>query len=261
MATEIIPDQPLMVLPADLEPDVEHLVTEDDTPVDSIFSEKQQRLLTEPLYSCWAGPGEGRGFIAMANVGLFYAIHKPPFVPDALLSVDVERLPNLREKRYRSYFVWQYGKPPDVVIEVVSNGEGGEDTQKLSGYARVKVSYYVIFDPEEFLGKGVLRTYKLDGLAFRTLDEPIDFPQVGLGLRLWQGKYEGDEATWLRWVDPRGQLVPTGREQIEENERRIQEEQRRADEEQRRADEEQRRADRLAEELRRLGGDPDTLRS
>src|SRR5262245_10523816 len=27
------------------------LVTEDDTPVDNIFSERQQRLLTEPLYA------------------------------------------------------------------------------------------------------------------------------------------------------------------------------------------------------------------
>jgi len=30
----------------DVRPDVEHLVTEDDTPVDNLFSEKQKRLLT-----------------------------------------------------------------------------------------------------------------------------------------------------------------------------------------------------------------------
>jgi len=36
-------------LPPELWPEVEHLVTEDDTPVDNIFSEKQQRLLTESL--------------------------------------------------------------------------------------------------------------------------------------------------------------------------------------------------------------------
>ena len=43
-----------------LDIDIESLVTEDDTPVDNMPSEKQQRLLTEPLYSSWAGPGAGR---------------------------------------------------------------------------------------------------------------------------------------------------------------------------------------------------------
>ena len=34
-------------------PEFEALITEDDTPVDNLPSEKQQRLLTEPLYSRW----------------------------------------------------------------------------------------------------------------------------------------------------------------------------------------------------------------
>ena len=38
-------------------PDIQNLVTEGDTPVDNMPSEKQQRLLTEPLYSSWAGSG------------------------------------------------------------------------------------------------------------------------------------------------------------------------------------------------------------
>jgi hypothetical protein len=49
MATETkSPQATQYVLPPELWPDVEHLVTEDDTPVDGIFSEKQMRLLTEP---------------------------------------------------------------------------------------------------------------------------------------------------------------------------------------------------------------------
>lgn len=38
--------------------DVSALVTEDDKPVDSIYSEKQMRLLTEPLRVEWVGPYE-----------------------------------------------------------------------------------------------------------------------------------------------------------------------------------------------------------
>lgn len=44
-------------------PNIDALTTEDDTPVDNLPSEKQQRLLTEPLYSSWAGPGESRPFL------------------------------------------------------------------------------------------------------------------------------------------------------------------------------------------------------
>ena len=35
----------------DLSPDISHLVTEDDAPMDNFPSEKQQHLLTESLYS------------------------------------------------------------------------------------------------------------------------------------------------------------------------------------------------------------------
>lgn len=38
---------------SEVAPDTSGLITEDDTPVDSLPSEKQQRLLTEPLYSSW----------------------------------------------------------------------------------------------------------------------------------------------------------------------------------------------------------------
>ena len=134
----------------------------------------------------------------------------------------------VHSKSHRSYFVWEYGKPPDVVIEVVSNREGGEDSTKLAAYARVAVCYYVIFDPERLLSAEVLRAYRLEAREFHKLGEPIRFPDVGLGLRVWQGRYENLDNTWLRWVDAEGKPVPTGREH----------------------------AERLAEQLRQLGVEP-----
>jgi len=68
-------------------PDISHIITEDDTPVDNMFSAKQQRLLVEPLYTSWQA---GRPFIADANVGVFRSPHLPPIVPDMFLSLDVE---------------------------------------------------------------------------------------------------------------------------------------------------------------------------
>ena len=106
--------------------DLSHIVTEDDTPVDNLFSERQMRLLAESLYTSWSGPGEGRTFVAMANVGLFFHLREPPLVPDVLVSLDVTLPPEPWEKEHRSYFVWEYGKPPDVVVEIVSNKVGKE---------------------------------------------------------------------------------------------------------------------------------------
>src|ERR1700687_5853046 len=93
--------QALPVLPPDLRPSVEHLVIEDNAPVDNFYAEKQARLWTEPLHSSWAGPGDDRPFIAASNVGLFYSVNMPPLVPDAFLSLDVRVPGDLSLKKNR----------------------------------------------------------------------------------------------------------------------------------------------------------------
>lgn len=98
-------------------PDISHLVIEDDTPVDNFQSEKQQRLLVDPLYSSKV---LSTPFIA-ANVGLFYAVKQDPIVPDAFLSLKVQMPADWSQRKNRSYFVWEFGKVPEVAIEVVSN--------------------------------------------------------------------------------------------------------------------------------------------
>ena len=130
---------------------------------------------------------------------------------------------------------------PDVVVEVVSNLKGGKADVKLRDYARVGVPYYVIHDPNDLLGGGVLRVF---GLRQRTYD-PIQadwLPEVGLGLALWQGKFENEEALWLRWCDRQGVILPTGAE--------------RAEKERHRAEEAEQRAELLAAQLRVLGIQP-----
>ncbi|MEJ7710094.1 MAG: Uma2 family endonuclease [Pyrinomonadaceae bacterium] len=111
-------------------PDVIHLITEDDAPMDNLPSEKQQRLLTEALYSSWSGPGEDRSFLVAANVGIFSLARGPAIVPDVFLSLDVEIAEDWWQKEHRSYFIWEFGKPPEVAIEIVSNKEGNEDGEK-----------------------------------------------------------------------------------------------------------------------------------
>ena len=141
--------------------DISHIVTEDDTSVDNLLSEKQQRLLTEALYSSWLAPNGSKRFLAAANVGLFYALRQPPLVPDVFLSLNVQVPQEWHQKEHRSYFFWEFGKPPEVVIEIVSNKEGNELGSKLTHYAQIGVTYYVIYDPLQQLGETLLRLYGL----------------------------------------------------------------------------------------------------
>jgi hypothetical protein len=193
-------------------PNLDDIVIQDDTPVDGYISEKNMRLLTEPLHSNWKGPKDGSRWIAMANVGVFHTYGLLPIVPDAALAVGVTIGSDFRKKENQSYFVWLRGKVPDVALEIVSNNEGGEDTTKLDIYKRIGVPYYVIFDPELILSDELLRVWKLQRKKYVRMSDPYYFPAVELGVRLWTGQYEDAHETWLRWCDRKGKLIPTGNE-------------------------------------------------
>ncbi|MCP4696494.1 MAG: Uma2 family endonuclease [Gammaproteobacteria bacterium] len=153
---------------------------EDDTPVDNIFSEKQQRLLTESLETCWPGPGKGRPFEVMANVGLYYSPYEQPVVPDVMLSLDVRHPEDIQSQGCRAYSIWKYGKPPEIAIEIVSNLKGHEAGGKMSDYAQAGVRYYAIFDPEQYLNKRMLRLYELHGAGYIETVRKL-FPEIGPG--------------------------------------------------------------------------------
>jgi hypothetical protein len=235
--------------------DYDSLVTEDQKPVESIFLEKLYRLLADALYASWPGPGEGRSFLVLVDVGWFYQHKTPAVVPDCLLSLDVTCPQDLHIKQGHSYYQWDMGKPPDVVIEVVSDRRGGEETYKKNLYARLGVAYYAVFDPEHHLSADTLRTYELVGRSYR-LTEPGPWAQVGLGLRLWQGRFEGHEDVWLRWCDANGEIISTGEERAakaEEQAKQAKEQARQAKERARQAEE---RVRELEEQLRRRNGEP-----
>ncbi|MBX3274718.1 MAG: Uma2 family endonuclease [Sandaracinaceae bacterium] len=230
------------------EPDESVLVTEDDAPLDGVYQEKAQRLLGSALHESWSGPpgaGEPRPFVAMANVGLFYNPDEPPLVPDVLLSVDVTLPRDLAPKKHRSYFVWRYGKPPDVVVEIVSNREGRELDEKLRTYERIRVAHYVVYDPFGRLGDVRVRAFALAGGGYvPRLDSR--FEDLGLALVEWEGAFEGHHDRWLRWALANGEPIPTGAERAER-------ERERAERERERAERERERAERLAARLRALG--------
>ncbi len=210
--------------------------------MDNVLSEKQQRLLTEPLYSSWAGPGGGRPFLAYANVGVFAEPRNPAIVPDMLLSLDVRTRAHLWETTHRSYFVWEFGKPPDLVVEIVSNRKGGEVAGKRRRYAQMGVGYYVIYDPWHAVMDDDVRVYHLRGGRYER-QAALRFPELGLGLTQWEGEFEDERGPWLRWADTHGALIPTGKEKAEQASGRAEQASVQAEQERARAEQADRRAE------------------
>jgi len=236
-----VPEAPPLV-PPEYMPDYSKIVSEDDTPVDNVYSAKNQRLLMDSLHSSWAGPGDGRPFIACSNVGVFYGVRVPPIVPDAFVSLDVQLPADLFQKEHRSYFIWEYGKPPDVVVEIVSNKEGEELGSKLQIYARLGVGYYIVWDPDKLLSEDKLRVYVLIGRKYESQSQAW-LSTVNLGIVDWTGTYENVDTEWLRWCDADGEVIPTGAERAARERERADQEKERADLEQKSAEQAQRRAE------------------
>jgi Uma2 family endonuclease len=271
------------LIPPECIPNVHELVTEDNTPVENIFTALQYQMLTEPLNSSWVDPNGGRPFLALSNVGLFYRWRVPPVVPDCMLGLNVQLQGSLLEKENHSWFTWLIGKSPDVVIEIVSDRRGGEFDEKLELYVRLRVPYYAIYDYKQVYGDELLHVFAEHHGKYERI-EPGTLPGIGLGLKLWDGVYDQYEAKYLRWCDAEGRLIATGAElaivakqHAEDARQRAEEERQRAEEERQRAEEERQRADRahqrvdeerlradqaaahaarLAEQLRALGVNP-----
>jgi Uma2 family endonuclease len=232
-------------------PDTSLLITEDGKPVDNLFVEKQYRLLTEPLWTSWKSPDK-RPFRVLANVGFFFDYQKPPLVPDVMFASGVKSPPRVRESDARSYFMWVVGKPPDIVIEIVSDKRGKEDTRKLAAYQRLSVPFYVIFDPDNRLAGGPLRAFMLRQRSYRPID-PASFGDLGLGLTLWNGEIETATDTWLRWVDSKGKLIPNAKERAQAERKRAEKQKQRAEKQKQRADANAARIKHLEKKLRAAG--------
>ena len=221
--------------------------------MDNVFSAHQQRLLVEPLYvSVAAWNPKSRPFVANANVGIFLAARNPAIVPDAFLSLDIDMpLTDADENpvkpdfdKLRSYFVWEFGKVPDVVVEIVSNRKGGEMRHKMQEYTKMHIPYHAVFDPFLELKGEVFQIYHLDRFAYVPHGD-FWMDEIGVGLRLWEGVYETYTGTWLRWCDECGNVLPTGKEAFTQ--------------EKKYSEQQHTRAERLAEKLRTLAINPDEI--
>lgn len=120
----------------------------------------------------------------------------------------------------RSWVVWEEGKSPDVVIELLSpnTSQTDKNEKKLIYQNQMRVPDYFWFDPfnpDDWAG------FSLQHGVYQPITPNAENRLVsqasGLSLLRWQGNYKDVETTWLRWATMDGELLPTG----EEKERKL----------------------------------------
>jgi Uma2 family endonuclease len=225
-------------------PTQDDLLCDDGIPMETRRHKLQMDLLTTPLHN-WLVASDRQGFVG-GNMFVYFSplqVRNQDYRgPDVFVVLDVSNADR------KSWVVWEEGKAPDVVIELLSASTAQQDkTVKKQIYQQqLRVPEYFWYDPyhpEDFAGfsleRGVYQPILFDS------QQRLVSQQLGLTLVRWQGSYMAAEAIWLRWATLAGELLPTDRELVVE--------------EQQRAEEERQRADRLAARLREMGVDPDRL--
>jgi Uma2 family endonuclease len=228
-------------------PSADELLDSDETPVDNELQELIPALLKSILLMLWE---DRMDWLFAIDMGLYVDPDLPPIVPDAFLSLGVERCYD--EELRPSYVLWDEQVVPSLAIEIVSPTYRNEYTTKLERYAEIGVLYYVIYSSRR-RRKPKLEVHKLiDGVYQLQSESPVWMPEVGLGIGYERGNYGGVTREWLYWYDETGQRYPTPNE-------RVQLEAQRAQLEAQRATISELRAEQLAQRLRELGVDPDSL--
>jgi Uma2 family endonuclease len=221
-------------------PTSDELPCSDETPVDNEDQNWLPNLLLFVLEYLWK---DRQDWFFAVDMGVYHTTGldpRVPVVPDGFLSLGVERRKGGRSRS--SYVTWEEnGVPPILALEMVSQTPGGEYGSKMKIYAQLGVLYYVIYNPNFWRRDRHLpfEVYKLVGKDYQLQSgEPFWMPEIGLGLGRCTLPTDPIDREALGWFDQQGQRYLTPSELAER---------------------EQQRAERLADKLRELGVDPDTL--
>lgn len=217
-------------------PTAEDLPDSDDQPVDNELQIHVASLLGEILAWYW---GNRTNWFWGINMGVYYEVQKPAIAPDGFLSLGVERRTHTSGRL--SYVIWQERIVPILAVEFVSKNYGQEYEDKKDVYARIGVLYYVVYNPDYHQRNKhqPFEVYRLvDGEYILQSGEPVWIPEIGLGIGREQGTYLAWTREWLYWYDQNGNRLLSSDERIQQQ---------------------RQRAERLAERLRQMGIDPDTL--
>ncbi|MBW4478197.1 MAG: Uma2 family endonuclease [Tolypothrix brevis GSE-NOS-MK-07-07A] len=212
--------------PLDCLPSAEDLPDSDDTPVDNELQNLIFGLLKTILAMVWA---DRMDWFFGVDMGIYYDPDQPAIVPDGFLSLGVERI--FDENLRLSYLLWEEERVPIMTLEVVSQKRRGEYSTKKEFYAQLEVLYYVVYNPQR-RRKASLEVYRLvNGKYQLQRGNPVWLPEIGLGIGSDRGTYQGITREWLYWYNESGKRLLTPEERVKV----------------------------LAERLKSLGVDPDSL--
>lgn len=193
----------------------------DDEPADTVNQPSLAVALTESLELAGELPANA---LATTNYGICATVNQKMVLkaPDWAYIRDF-RVPRAEIKR--SFTPQPQGDSPVIVMEFLSDTEGGEYSNKPTYppgkwffYEQVlRVPNYVIFEPDT----GKLEAYQLDDSGRYQLRSPDAnnrywIARMNLFLGLWQGSRENRTGYWLRWWDQTGELLWWGVEQAEQ---------------------------------------------
>ncbi|WP_041226099.1 Uma2 family endonuclease [Crinalium epipsammum] len=228
-------------------PSAEDLPDSDDTPVDNELQDLIPSLLKATLAMLWA---DRMDWFFGVDMGIYYDPEQPPIVPDGFLSLGVERI--IDEDLRPSYVLWEEQQIPIFALEVISGAYRGEFTTKKNKYAEIGILYYAVYNPKR-RRKPRLEVYRLvDGVYEFLSENPVWLPEIGLGIGREEATHQGLRREWLYWYDQQGQRYLTP-EELAKQEQQLRKQ---AEAKVREVEE---RANKLAERLRSLGIDPDSL--
>jgi Uma2 family endonuclease len=241
-----------------LPPTQAELPYDDGIPMESARHKAQMDWLIDTL-SSWLEHRED-GYVG-GNMFVYYSLaqvrNKDFKGPDFFAVLGVPK------GERKSWVVWEEGKAPDVVIELLSGSTAATDKneKKLIYQNQMRVPdyfWYDPFNPNDWAG------FSMSQGIYQPLipnaQNQLVSQSLGLALQRWQGHYKGIDATWLRWATLEGEWLPTPeekerqraeqeRQRAEQERQRAEQERQRAEQERQRAEQEQQRADRAHSQL------------
>jgi Uma2 family endonuclease len=275
MGTEL---QTVLDVPADyLHLTEDDLPSSDGIPMETQRHVKQMNMLVETLTLHWQDRQD-------CFIGCDMFVY---FSPDQVKNKDfrgpdVFVVQDTTFHERKSWVVWQEGKSPDVVIELMSESTATFDkTRKKDIYQdELQVPEYFLYDPFS----GELLGYRLVGGVYHPIaaDAQGGLVSQKTGLRLvqWRGEYDRIAIVWLRWATLDGVLLPTKDERAEQAEQKVEQERRekeqfrreheqathkaeqaarKAEQAEQKAEQATRKVEQLVARLRELGIDPSEL--
>ncbi|NJO16261.1 MAG: Uma2 family endonuclease [Thioploca sp.] len=186
-------------------PTQDNLPCDDGVPMETERHKKQMELLIASLEPWLIQQPQG-GYVS-GNMFIYYSfkqIRRQDFKGlDVFVVLDVP--PGER----KSWVVWEEGKTPDLIIELLSESTAKKDktNKKLIYQNQLKVAEYFWFDP---FNPEDCADFRLHGNRYEAI--PLEnnrflSQQLGLSLIRWSGTYRGVETTWLRWATLTGDLL------------------------------------------------------